>query len=70
MKKVENYEYQTPTMKQFQLQKQLDELSAKDPALAEAHFKEWQSNQLMQAMEALFQAGIALFVLYFIFVVL
>ena len=70
MKKVENYEYQTPTMKAYKLEKELEELSAKDPVLAQAHLKEWQSNQLMQAMEALFQAGIALFVLYFVFVVL
>jgi hypothetical protein len=70
MKKVENYEYQTPTMKAFKLEKELEELSAKDPALAQAHLKEWQSNQLMQGIEALFQVGIALFVLYFVFVVL
>ena len=70
MKKVENYEYQTPTMKAYKLEKELEELNAKDPALAQAHLKEWQSNQLMQGMEALFQAGIALFVLYFVFVVL
>ena len=57
-------------MKAFKLEKELEELNAKDPALAQAHLKEWQSNQLMQAMEALFQAGIALFVLYFVFVVL
>lgn len=70
MKQVENHQWETPTMKKFKLDKELAELNETDPALAEAHLKEWQSNQLMQAMEALFQAGIALFVLYVIFVVL
>jgi hypothetical protein len=70
MKKVETYEYQTPTMKKYQLEKELEELSAKDPALAEAHLKEWQSNQLLQGIEALFQLGLGLFILYVVFVVL
>jgi len=70
MKKVETHEFQTATMMAFKLEKELAELRAVDPKLADKHLKELQSELFIQAIGALCWLGFALFVLYTVFVVL
>jgi hypothetical protein len=70
MKKVETHEFQTATMKAYRLEQELAELRAVDPALADKHLKELQSELFTQAIGALFSLGFALFILYTVFVVL
>ena len=70
MKKVENYPFQTNTMRQFRLQQELAELEAVDPALAQKHLQETVNQSMGQLFTALVGLGIWLYVMYVVFVVL
>ncbi len=69
MKKVETHEFETATMKQFKLEKELEELRAVDPALADQHLKETISELKFQAFTSFLGFCFWLYVLYVVFTV-
>ena len=63
MIRVETHAYETPTMRKFRFEKELEELEAIDPTLAQQHYEEvyaYQAKEFAKAVRGLLFWGAVL----------
>ena len=71
MKKVETHPYETPTMRKIRFEKELEELEAINPALAQQHYEEvyeYEAKKFQKAVEGVIFWG-AMLVLLIVLVI-